>query len=341
MARKTKHNRITDAQSLAEINQENMRLISDFMDYLQSTQKSDTTIAVYRNDLEIAFVWALKYNDNRFFVDWRKRDIVSFQNWLVNVNGNSPARVRRIKATLSSLSNYIENILDTDYPAFRNIIHKIESPVAQPVREKTVLEEEQLDKLLDVLAEKGEHEKACMLALAMCSGRRKSELVRFKTRYFDEENIVFGSLYKTPELVKTKGRGRGKFIYCYTLVHKFKPYLDAWLEQRAELGISSEWLFPKHSNYREPLDATTLNSWAQTFSRILGVDFYWHSLRHYMTTYLSRSGIPDNVIAKLISWESLDMVELYKDITVEETLGEYFGSDGIKTRAATSINDLK
>lgn len=341
MARKTKRNRITDAQLISEINHENARLISDFLDYLRSTQKSDTTIAVYQNDLEIAMVWCLKYNNNCAFTDWKKRDIVSFQNWLVNTNGNSPARVRRIKATLSSLSNYIENVLDDIYPNFKNIIHKIESPVAQPVREKTVLEEEQLDKLLEQLTAKGDHEKACMLALAMCSGRRKAELVRFKTHYFDDENIVFGSLYKTPELVKTKGRGRGKYINCYTLVHKFKPYLDAWLNCRKERGIESEWLFPKHKNYDEPLEVTTLNSWANTFSRLLGVDFYWHSLRHYMTTYLSRSGIPDSVIAKLISWESLDMVELYKDISVEETLGEYFGSDGIKARAATSINDLR
>lgn len=341
MARKTRRNRITDSQSISEIHPENTRLISDFLDYLRSTQKSETTISVYRNDLEIAMVWCLKNIGNKFFVDWTKRDIVSFQNWLVNTNGNSPARVRRIKATLSSLSNYIETVLDDEYPNFRNIIHKIESPVAQPVREKTVLAEEQLDKLLDHLSLKGEHDKACMLALAMCSGRRKSELVRFKTHYFDEENIVFGSLYKTPELMKTKGRGRGKFINCYTLVHKFKPYLDAWLEQREELGIDSEWLFPKKNNCNESIEVGTLNSWAVTFSRLLGVDFYWHSLRHYMTTYLSRSGIPDNVIAKLISWESLDMVELYKDISVEETLSEYFGSDGIKTKAATNINDLR
>ena len=341
MGRQTKRNCITDAKSISEINPENARLISDFMDYLRSTQKSETTINVYRNDLEIAMVWCLKFNNNKFFVNWSKRDIVSFQNWLVNVNGNSPARVRRLKATLSSLSNYIEAVLDDEYPGFRNIIHKIESPVAQPVREKTVLSDDQLDGLLTQLTEKGAYEKACMLALAMCSGRRKAELVRFKTHYFDDENIIYGSLYKTPELMKTKGRGRGKFINCYTLVHKFKPYLDAWLKQRADMGLESEWLFPKHDNPSEPIDVSTLNSWATTFSRMLNVDFYWHSLRHYMTTYLSRSGIPDSVIAKLISWESLDMVELYKDISVEETLGEYFCSDGIKAKTATSINDLK
>ena len=96
------------------------------------------------------------------------------------------------------------------------------------MREKTVLNDEQLNELLKKLSGDGEHEKACMLALAMCSGRRKSELVRFKVNYFDDKNIMYGSLYKTPEMVKNqKDAGKGKFLYCYTLAKKFKPYFDA------------------------------------------------------------------------------------------------------------------
>lgn len=340
MARKTKRNSITDSESLAAINPENARLISDFIEYLHSTQKSETTIAVYLNDLQIAMVWCLKHNNNKFFVKWTKRDIISFQNWLVNENENSPARVRRIKATLSSMSNYIEAVCDDEYPDFRNIIHKVESPVAQPVREKTVLNDEQLNELLKKLSGDGEHEKACMLALAMCSGRRKSELVRFKVNYFDDKNIMYGSLYKTPEMVKTKGRGKGKFLYCYTLAKKFKPYFEAWMNQRKENGIESEWLFPLKSDSRQHMNAQTLNSWAQTFTRLLGVDFYWHSLRHFFTTDLVRSGLPDGVIQDIIGWSSADMLRLYTDIPVDEQLGKYFDENGIKANQQTNISNL-
>lgn len=340
MGRKTKRNSITDKESLAAINPENDRLISDFLEYLRSTQKSETTIAVYLNDLQIAMVWCLKHNGNKPFPQWTKRDIISFQNWLVNENENSPARVRRIKATLSSMSNYIEAVCDDEYPEFRNLIHKVASPVAQPVREKTVLTDEQLDGLLEKLSGDGEHEKACMLALAMCSGRRKSELVRFKTRYFDEENIIYGSLYKTPETVKTKGHGKGKFLYCYTLAKKFKPYLDAWLKQRRENDIESDWLFPLKSDPTQHLNAQTLNSWAQTFTRLLGVDFYWHSLRHFFTTSLVRSGLPDGVIQDIIGWSSADMLRLYTDIPVDEQLGKYFDENGIKANQPTNITNI-
>lgn len=162
MSRKTRRNVITSPELISQINEENAALISDFLDYLRSTQKSETTISVYKNDLEIAFVWALKYNGNRPFPTWTKREIVRFQNWLVNDNGNSPARVRRIKATLSSLSNYIETVLDDDYPNFRNIIHKIESPVSQTVREKTVLSADQIDELLGHLINCKQYDKACL-----------------------------------------------------------------------------------------------------------------------------------------------------------------------------------
>lgn len=340
MARKTQMNAITSPELISKISSDNARIKQDYLSYLKSTQKSLATIYCYENDLNIFFVWNLQFNNNKFFVNIAKRDIVSFQNWLINTNNNSPARVRRIKATLSSLSNFLESICDDEYPDFKNIIHKVESPVAQPAREKTVLNDDQLDALLDYLVSRKKYDKACMLALAMCSGRRKAELVRFKVSYFDDENIIYGSLYKTPEKVKTKGHGNGKYINCYTLYHKFKPYLDMWLKERKILGIDSEWLFPNKHNYEQHLKPETLNSWANTFTRILGVDFYWHCLRHYFTTHLVRMGLPDGVIQDIIGWSSADMLRLYTDIPIDEQLGKYFDENGIKTVEKKSISDL-
>lgn len=340
MARKTKTNKITSPEALSKVNPDNARLLDDFLDYLKSTQKSQSTILVYKNDIEIAWVWSLQHNRNKAFVDWTKRDVMSFQNYLVNVNGNSPARVRRLKATLSSLSNFICNILDDEYPNFRNIIHKVESPVLQPVREKTVLSEQQMQELLDRLVEEKDFEKACMVALAMCSGRRKSELVLFKVNYFSDDCIVSGSLYRTPEKIKTKGRGNGKFIHCYTLANQFKPYLDMWMKDREEKHIESEWLFPSHTSPADHLPVSTMNHWAKVLSQYLNEDFYWHSLRHYTTTYLSKAGIPDGVIAQLFSWESVDMVSIYNDTTLDESLDKYFDAGGIVSGQTRGLSDL-
>jgi len=329
VGRKTKMNSITSTELLAQINPENESLLRDFLDYLRSVQRSEQTIQGYENDIHIAWVWCLQNNNNKFFVDWTKRNVVAYQNWLMHCNENSPARVRRLKAALSSLSNFIESVLDDEYPQFRNIIHKVESPVNQPVREKTVWEEEELNQLLKTLMGKQEYEKACFLALGMYSGRRKAELCRFKVSDFDSSRLVCdGALYKSAP-IKTKGRGGGKMIPCYTLAKRFQPYLNQWMQQREQLGIKSEWLFPNPKDRTQCISISTVNSWAATFTRLSGKQAYLHSLRHYFATSLARAGIPDGVIQSIVAWDSSDMVKLYKDIDAEEEIGMYFKNGDI------------
>lgn len=344
MPRKTKQNDITSPELLAQVNQGNMRLKRDFLDYMRSVQRSPKTIAGYANDLDIVLVWNLQHNDNKDFIKISKRDWAAFQNWLINENGNSPARVRRLKAAVSSMSNYIANILDDEdeFKDFRPVIRKIESPAMQQVRKKTVWGDSELESLLQKLTDTGQYEKACALALGMFSGRRKSELTRFRVSDFTPENLVCGgALYKTSEPIQTKGFGMGKYIYCYTLAKKFQPYLDRWMDERKQHGIESEWLLPSPSDPKEQLSETTLNSWANTFSRLSGEEFYWHSLRHFFTTHLAKSGLPDNVIQEIVGWESADMVRIYKDISAEEQISQYFDANGeIRSDAQKSLSDL-
>lgn len=341
MSRKTKINKITSPELIAQISKDNMDLINDFLGYLKSTQKRPSTIREYKYDLMIAFVWNLQYNDNKFFVKWTKRNVVAYQNYLLSNNENSPARVRRLKAVLSSLSNYIYNILDDEYPEFRPIINKIENPVLEPVREKSIFTEEEIDGLLDELTKQKQYRKACVVALAAFGGRRKSELCRFKVSDFDNDHLVCdGALYKS-DLIETKGRGvNGKMIHCYTLAKKFKPYLDAWMKYREENEIESKWLFPDLNNFNEQMNASTITCWYDEFSDITGKDFYCHGLRHYFTTHLIRSGIPATVVKDIMSWQSLELVSVYDDSTAEESFGMYFGEEGIKKVERRNITEI-
>lgn len=342
MSRKTKINSITSPELIAQINPENTRLKNDFMEYLKSVQRSPGTIAGYSNDLDIFFVWVLQNAKNKFFIEVSKRDLVAFQNWMINENENSPSRVRRIKAAISSLSNFVENILDDEpeFRGFRSIVRKIENPALQPVREKTIWEDGELEDLLNKLVESKAYEKACYLALAMYSGRRKSELCRFRMSDFDDDKLVCGgALYKSAP-IKTKGRGGGKYIPCYTLAKKFKPYFQMWADERKRLGIESEWLFPSTHNPAEHVGVGTVNSWANTFTRLSGRDFYAHSLRHYFTTSLARAGIPDGVIQSIVAWESSDMVRLYTDIDADEQIGMYFSNGDISVPDKKGFADM-
>ncbi len=342
--RKTVYNNICSPEKLAQVNPENIQLGNDFLEYLTSIDRSKTTIENYRHDLDIVWILILELLNNKFFVELSKRDIVKIQNHCLNVFGWSPARMRRVKSTMSSLSNYVESMLDDEFEDYRPIVRKIENPPACAVREKTILQDTQLEELLNHLVAKKQYDKACMLAMAMHNGRRKSELPRMKMSYFTEDNIIYGSLYRSPETVTTKGRGsRGKQLTIYTLKNGFQKYLDLWLQFRKDNGITSEWLIPRRENgvyIDKQVPITTMDSWAESFSNFLKVPFYWHSLRHYFCTACARSGLPDDIIKNLVGWESNDMVALYKDISADEQFEKYFSEDGIKQVEQKSLSDI-
>lgn len=343
--RSTVYNNITSPEKLRQVNAENIQLEEDFLEYLASVDRSKGTIAQYKANLHVFWCWNLEYNKNKFFVDLTKREISKFQSHAINVWKWSPKRIRTVKATISSLSNFIENILDDEYEDYRPIVRKIESPADEAVRIKSVFTAEELQSVLDALVGKKEYRKACVLALGMYSGRRKAELTRFKVSYFDDSNLLFGgSLYKSPERIKTKGRGsRGKLLEVYVLAKPFKPYLDLWLEERDRLGITSDWLFPKYKDGKwldEPMSTSTIDSYARTYTNILGKPCYPHSLRHMFCTMLLEQNLPESIVQDIIGWESSEMVRLYDDRTKDSQLEKYFNADGIKQVDRKGLSDL-
>ena len=339
MPRKTKQVRITSPEKMEKINPSNMRLKKDFLAYMKSLQRSAGTIAGYDSDLNIVFTYVLDELGNKDFQRLTKRDIIAFQNWMVDC-GMSSARIRRVKSAISSLSNFVEAVLSDDDPEFdgyRAIVRKIANPPLTPVREKTVWSDEELEGLLEKLTELGEYEKACYVALAMYGGRRKSELARFKMSDFGDDHIVCnGALYKSAPIL-TKGN---KYLPCYTLKNRFDPYLDNWKRYRRENGIESEWLFPKRDDMTSSVEISTLNSWANTFSRLTGRDWYAHSLRHYFVSALSRAGIPDSVVVDIIGWQSSDMFKIYDDNPKDDRISQYFKDGEIDTSTVKGINEL-
>jgi len=340
MGRTTQYNHITTPELINKIYEENKELYEDFLSYLSSIDRSIRTINSYRSDLEIFFVWNLEHNKNKDFITITKREFSKFQDYALNTWMWSPNRVRRVKSTISSLSNYIENILDEEikFKGYRSIIKKIENPVNEPVREKTIVSEEEIDKLLSDLVLSEDYQKACVVSLAAMSGARKSELLRFKVDFFKEENVVFNSLFKTPKII-TKGRGKGKLLNKYVLLD-FKYYFDLWMKKRSELGIENEWLFvTKHNNEWLQMKVSTLDGWVVGFTTMLGSPFYFHMLRHYLCTKLSKLMLPPAIIKEYFGWNSQEMIQHYDDRDASEDFGKYFTKDGIVEGKEGSISD--
>lgn len=340
MGRFTVYNNITTPEKIANINPENVALLNDFLDYLQSVGRASTTIKNYKADLLIFFCWCEDELQNKYFVNLTKREIARFQNHALNIWGWSTNRLRTVKAAVSSLSNFIENILDDEIEGFKSIVRKVESPPKQVVREKTVYSEEDIQNLLDELVRRKEYIKACYVALGAYSGRRKSELLRFRVDDFGEDKLVCGgALYRSAPL-KTKGRGGGKYIACYVLAKKFKPYFDLWMNERREACIDSPWLFPKPGDPAEQMLTSTVDGWNDELTKITGKPFYVHSLRHRFTTSLSEAGIPDGTIQKIVNWESADMVQLYTDTPEDEMISRYFENGEIVAPKTKDFSEI-
>lgn len=342
MARTTVYNAGL-TQDIDKINPKNKELLKAALKYYKSSDRTVTTIKNYKNQLEIFFCWNYKENDDKFFIDLRKRDFVFFLGYVRDELKASSNRVGSFKAALSSFSNVIEIMYDMEYPNFRNIVRNLEPVIKTSVREKTILSEKQVDEYLKKLVELGKYQLACYLSLLASSGCRKSETIQMKVNFFNEEHEVFdGFMYKTDDM-RSKGRGAaGKVIKRYVIKNSFKPYFDLWMQEREKKGITCDYLFvvKKNGEY-VPAQISTMDSFAETISNLFGIDFYNHCVRHYFCTKLKRNKLPDEVVTLILHWSSTDMVKIYNDIPQEESLSEYFGVDGFKEVKAGTIKDVK
>lgn len=326
MARKTVYNDDL-SKEWQIVNEKNRKLLTEFIRYCAANDKSPQTRAQYEAQLKIFFCWNYRENDDKFFVDIKKRELVSFFGWGREI-GWSPCRLASLRAALSSFSNYIERILDEDYPTFRNIVKVLEPIHIEPVREKTIIDKDDIMAGVEHLVELKEYQYACFLALLFSSGMRKAEVAQMKVAYFtSEQKIVFNGLaYETPK-IRTKGHGQqGKQVPRRVFRESFDKYLALWLAERERLGITDEALFViKGAAGYIPAKTTNFTHWIAKIGELIGVEsLYCHSLRHAFTTYLKRQNYPSDVVQKIQSWSSADMVARYDDRSESEELDDFF-----------------
>ena len=321
-------------------------LIEMYIEYLKAEGKTSKTLKNYESDLRIFFTWyeknATLKGKPKGFEKIKVQDIIKLQAQLLE-SGMSINRYSRLKSVISSLSNYCENILAEDedfeeFKGFRNIVNKVKKPVKEAVREKTILTDKQCQNYLDFLVENKRYQQACVFALAWASGRRKAELLEIKRHHITEENLKWGSLYKTEKI-----RCKGKMQEVYILKSKFKPYFDLWMEERNRLNVPDDIddiFIKKENGVWRKMKESNLNYYAEIFSKEMNVNFYFHCLRHQFTTALLESGIPESIVQQIIGWQSADMVNLYNDADKDDMIGEYFKDGKIISKDKKNLSEL-
>ena len=315
---------ITSPELTAQINTKNINLMERFLKNF-ATKRSPKSVTVYRSNLTIFLTWNLLYNENKMFTDIRKIDYADFFDFCVTELKWNANRYHQMHSSLSSFSAWIENYFDEEYPMFRNLLSKIEKPVKENTREKTVLQKEDVDKLMEHLEANNEIQEQCLLALAISCGARISELARFTTDLIDEENVVFDNLFlETTKEIVTKGRGvNGKLLHKYILKDMFLPHYKAWLEARKiimeENNQKHDYIFITKDG--SPANADRLRDWISNWSDVVGQPLYAHSLRHYHITFLKRLDIEDDFIVYLTGWSEgtgHSMISIYNDMTAKD-----------------------
>ena len=322
--RKTFRKVITSPELIEQINPKNKMLADRFLKNF-ATKRSPNSVVSYRSNLNIFFCWNVEHNDNKFFIDIRKIELMDFFDFCVTELKWSPNRYAQMHSCLSSFSAWIENYFDDDYPLFRNLLSKIEKPVKENVREKTVLQKEDIDKLFEYFDENDMIQDACLLSLAISCGARISELSSFTTDLIDEDNVVFDGLFlETTKKIKTKGRGvNGKMLTKYILKDMFLPYYKKWLEVRKEImkenNKDHDFIFvTKEGN---PANADRLRDWMSKCSDVVGQPCYPHNFRHYHISFLKKLELEDDFIVYLTGWSEStghSMVAVYNDLTAKD-----------------------
>lgn len=324
--RKTFRKVITSESLIESINPENKKLMERFLKNF-ATKRSPKSVTVYRSNLNIFFCWCVENLDNRPFIKLKRLDFLDFFDYALVELKWSPNRFAQMASCLSSFSDWIETYYgDVEgYENFRNLVKKIEKPAKEAVREKTVLQEEDIDRIFAILEEENRVQEQCLLALAISCGARISELARFTTSLIDEENTVFEGLFlETTEKIVTKGRGTGgKLLKKYILKDMFLPYYHKWLIEREKIikenNQNHDYLFVTRDG--KPASADRLRDWIGTWGDIVGQPSYPHLYRHYQISLMKRLSIDDSLIVYLTGWAEgtgHGMIAIYNDNEIKD-----------------------
>lgn len=346
MARETFRKIITTPEKIEQIEPNNKKLVDRFLRYM-SQMRSEGTIKTYRSNFNIFFCWNLDYNDNKPFEKIKKLEMQDFFIFCSEELRYSPNRYSQMHSSLSSLSTYIENQLDEldRYANFRNIVPKIDKPPKEPVRKKTIISPAQIDELTLLLEEQSKEEpfrmqEALYIVLSISAGTRLNETLRITTDILDENETAFDDLFLvTKEPIKTKGRGRqGKMLHKYIIKNLFLPWYKKWLPIREKVMKENNVaehnaIFIKRNG--EPIKSATVNDWTTRWSKMIDLDIYPHSFRHYFVTYLSKIGLEAELIQSIVGWTSSDMVAIYNDLRIDEREWKGLG------KLAEALNETK
>lgn len=241
--------------------------------------------------------------NNKPFHKLTKRDFLRYLSYLRDNRKMSSSAMNFRKASVSSLCNYIENVVADDdkekYGNFRNFTRGLPAVVKNTVYQKVKITYDEYKEMMDVLEDDENYLGMAWLATAFNVGARRSEIPQLKSisvmQEMKEEDTF---VYSTP--LRLKGRGEQGKVESYMLNREAIKYMKLWLEKR---GYEHEFVFTtKYGGVIEPMSP----SWADYFctnvlSDILGRRINPHLFKASCVTFLLESGVKLELVSRYIA----------------------------------------
>lgn len=268
------YNNFFDENIWKNVNQDNKDLLADFLLELKQLQRSEQTIYQYKRDIMGIFCYIYQHLDNKYILYLTKRDFRRYSLFLTQECQVSNARHNRLLSALRSMLDFAEES-DDMYDYDINVAKKVGGLPKETVREVIFLSDTQILNLVDRLLEKGEYQKATLLALSYDSCGRKGELVQVEKYSFLNSKINNTN--------KVNGKGGKTFSLIY--FNLTKRCAKLWLEERGEDGIDSMWLVGSNENLHAA-SRKNIYDWFLYMRDILEeiegkkINFNVHSMRH-------------------------------------------------------------
>jgi len=301
-----------------KVDAEHRDLLSEYLDSNSFRPKSRKQ---YTSSLRQFFWWVHNSLNDKPLYEISKRDFLRYISFLKNRNMSSSA-IGLKKATVSSLCNYIENIVADDdkrFEKFRNFTRGLPSiPKTQTYQKKEITVDE-YELMMSTLEKDKNYLGMAWLATAFNVGARKAELIQIKTSAIYQD--ANGKNYVKSNLITAKGKGEGKKVNYYLNLEAIK-YMKQWVEVR---GYEHEYVFTTMYG-GEPKQMS--ESWASYFcdevlSDIVGRRINAHSFKSSLVTRLLSSGMkPEIVSKKFAQHESLETTAIYDLRDFEDELDD-------------------
>ena len=311
-----------------EVNPENKEILNDYILEMKSKRKAEKTIEQYVFDIKMFLCWAVDNIGNKSVLKMKKRD---FRRFFLGMQERelSASRINRVQCSLRNMLNFCceDDDLYEDYEV--NAMQHIKGVPKESVREIHFLESDTIEKMLDILIEREEYQKALYLCLSFESAGRRNEVHQvMKDDFF--ENV------RTNEVTGKRGK---KFTLLY--FGKTKEIAKLYFEQRGQDDIPNLFVVGKGDNKR-PASYETLYDWCESlrdvYEEVTGEykTFNPHSFRHsalecygdgthFVLKELGKDKLSIEALKVLANHESIETTQGYLKNKDQEILEQALG----------------